>query len=409
MKRHRLTPTVLAPCLVLTALALTGCGHSPIDRLFGDKADEKPVAGKPADAAPGADLDTAIQAAQAQRRDGDLDGATRTLSQLVLVAPDDPRVLGEYGKTLLDKGATDDALAFLQRATELRPMDWTLFSAMGVAYAQKGNYAAATAVFGRALMLNPADPTILNNNAMAHLQAGDIAGAEALLRQAAQGGVAHPRIAQNLALVQRLRETGAPQPQTGSPPPVSAPAAVAVAPQPQPAAPVAAPQAVPVQQASAEAPAPTVAAPAAIAQTPLPEAAAARPAPAPAARKPAPVRTAAAKPAAPVKEALPKPEAPQLKAPSGSPVYVQLGSYLAEPVAATAAAKLDGAHVTSAMKDGRAVYRVQIGPLESSEAQEALARARALGFKDGFIFRQPAPAVAAASVLPLRVSDSRSE
>jgi Flp pilus assembly protein TadD len=406
MKRHRLTPTVLAPGLVLTALALTGCGHSPIDGLFGDKANEKPVAGKPADAAPGADLDTAIQAAQAQRRDGDLDGATRTLSQLVLVAPDDPRVLGEYGKTLLDKGATDDALAFLQRATELRPMDWTLFSAMGVAYAQKGNYAAATAVFGRALMLNPGDPTILNNNAMAHLQAGDIAGAEALLRQATLAGVAHPRIAQNLALVQRLRETGAPQPQTASPPPVSAPAAVALAPQAQP---VAAPQPVPVQQASAEAPTPTVAAPAAIAQTPLPEAAAARPVPAPAARKPAPVRTAAAKPAAPVKEALPKPEAPQPKAPAGSPVYVQLGSFLAEPIAATAAAKLDGAHVTSAMKDGRAVYRVQIGPLDSSEAQQALAHARTLGFKDGFIFRQPAPPVAAASVPPLRVSDSRSE
>jgi len=36
-----------------------------------------------------------------------------------LVAPDDARVLGEYGKTLLAQGRTDDALAFLARAIEL--------------------------------------------------------------------------------------------------------------------------------------------------------------------------------------------------------------------------------------------------------------------------------------------------
>jgi len=77
------------------------------------------------------DLDVALRQAQAQRSAGDLAGALRILSQLVLVVPDDPRVVGEYGKTLTAQGRSDDALAFLERAIALKP-DWSLYSAQGI-------------------------------------------------------------------------------------------------------------------------------------------------------------------------------------------------------------------------------------------------------------------------------------
>src|ERR1700675_236607 len=43
-------------------------------------------------------IDGAVKRAQAQRKSGDLSAAAHTLSQLVLLAPDDARVLGEYGR-----------------------------------------------------------------------------------------------------------------------------------------------------------------------------------------------------------------------------------------------------------------------------------------------------------------------
>src|SRR5512146_1068285 len=79
----------------------------------------------PTDALPGGDLESAIKQAEAARKSGDLQGAAKTLAQLVLYAPDDPRVLAEYGKTLVAQGRSNDALAFLERAIQLQPSDWT--------------------------------------------------------------------------------------------------------------------------------------------------------------------------------------------------------------------------------------------------------------------------------------------
>ncbi len=155
------------------------------------------------------DLDGAIAQAQAQRKSGDYNGATRTLSQLMLVAPDDPRVLGEYGKTLLAKGATADALLFLVRAIELQPGDWTLFSALGVAYDHQGDFASAQMAYNRALTLMPNESSVLSNAGLSRMQAGDLEGAETYLVQAVHAGGETPRIAQNLALIQNLKNSQA--------------------------------------------------------------------------------------------------------------------------------------------------------------------------------------------------------
>jgi len=230
---------ILSQGAVALAMALASCASAQ---------PAAPVANVVAAPVP-SDLDSAVRIAQMQRQVGDLAGATRTLGQLVLIAPDDPRVLGEYGKTLVDRGEPADALAFLQRAIELKMDDWTLHSAQGVAFAQTGDYRAAQAAFGRALAVNPGQPSVLNNLALAHLQAGELDRAEALLLQASASGANLPRVEQNLALVRRLKSS--------APAARPVPAAVSAA----PAAPIA-----PVASAAPPWPAPRVAPPPAIAQ-----------------------------------------------------------------------------------------------------------------------------------------------
>src|SRR5258706_15622052 len=204
--------TVRKGALAALSAMLLGCASAPVVNdatVLSDTRqkgkDDASVASRP----PGVptNIDGAVKQAQVQRKNGDFQAAAHTLSQLVLLAPDDARVVGEYGKTLIAMGRTDDALAFLERAGELQPRDWSLFSAQGVAYDQKGEYLAAQAAYGRALVLKPGEPTVLSNAALSHVQTGDLDGAEALLLQASPLGAEFPRIASNLALVRSLKNS----------------------------------------------------------------------------------------------------------------------------------------------------------------------------------------------------------
>lgn len=216
--------TVRLGALAALSAMLLGCASAPL--LNGDAtvfSDTRPKGKNDASAtsrpmAAPTNIDEAVKQAQAQRRSGDFSGAAHTLSQLVLLAPDDARVLGEYGKTLIAMGRNDDALAFLERAVELQPNDWSLFSAQGVAYDQKGEFLAAQAAYGRALELKPGDPTVLSNAALSHVQTGDLDGAEALLMQASPSSAEFPRIASNLALVRSLKSSRPPQASAVLPP-----------------------------------------------------------------------------------------------------------------------------------------------------------------------------------------------
>jgi hypothetical protein len=75
---------------------------------FSHKASDKAAAATPSAAqtaaeaaktAPG-NLDNDIRQAQLMRASGDFNGAVRSLAQMMLVYPDDARVVGEYGKVL---------------------------------------------------------------------------------------------------------------------------------------------------------------------------------------------------------------------------------------------------------------------------------------------------------------------
>lgn len=195
---HRLAVRIAA--LALGTTALGGCS------MFGDagvNADaDKPVA--VADSSPMApDIDSNVHKAQLLRGSGDILGATRIMSQLMLVYPDDPRVVGEYGKLLVQQRASADAVQFLRRAIELQPNDWSLYSALGVAFDQQSDSNDAKLAYERALALKPNEAAVLNNFAMSRMLAGDPASARTLLMQAQASGSADPRIASNLALLDR--------------------------------------------------------------------------------------------------------------------------------------------------------------------------------------------------------------
>jgi Flp pilus assembly protein TadD len=209
-----------AATLMLTT-ALAGCA-SDEPKNAANQNQTTPARGNTSAKSMAADLDLQIRSAQALREKGDFAGATKILSQLMLVEPDDARVVGEYGKNLVEQGRSKEALDFLKRAVQLRPGDWTFFSALGVAYDQKADYAAAKRAYQQALALKPGEPSVLNNYALSRMQAGDLAGARQLLAQASAAGESEPKIARNTQLLASLSPEAKPATQKAQPP--SAPA-----------------------------------------------------------------------------------------------------------------------------------------------------------------------------------------
>lgn len=150
-----------------------------------------------------ADVTATIHQAQDLRAKGDLDGELHIISQLMLAQPDDARVVGEYGKLLVQKGRSADAAEFLRRAVELSPSDWSFYSALGVAYDQLGDPANAKLAYERALALKPGEAAILNNYGMSRMLAGDTDAARVLMTKAKASGSTDPKIESNLALLDR--------------------------------------------------------------------------------------------------------------------------------------------------------------------------------------------------------------
>jgi Flp pilus assembly protein TadD len=390
---------------------------------------------RPVDSAP-TELNSALAKAQISRRVGDFAEATKILSQLVLFAPDDPRVLGEYGKTLASQGRSDDALAFLERAIQLRPGEWSFHSALGVAHDQKGEYKEAQEAYGRALQLKPGETAVLNNAALSYMQSGDLDMADRMIQQASATTTDKARIEYTTALVQRLKATrpapvqtsAAPAPQTPAPAPAvvaslaPAPEAPAVI-QPAPAEPViettpvvSSPLPEPVEwdvEVTPVAEAPTV-------EMPSVDVASLQ-------SNPGVVMQAVPKDdlAGPVKRAQPKPEAPAQKptvetpparrqlavsanpplttrapaeaapvqatvsapAPKGEAhtYYVQAGAFATEDRADKLAATMNsmGARVSPTTVGGRSLYRVRIGPFkDQQQANDALSVAKSMGHAD---------------------------
>lgn len=203
--------------LLLCGSVLTGCASDNKGVLSGIGQHKDVAAGQSGNAVP-TDVDSGVRQAQLARVAGHYDDAIHTLSQLMLLASDDPRVVGEYGKTLVEKGRAQEAVQFLTRATELQPKDWTLYSALGVAYDETGDQNSARQAYTHALALKPDEPSVLNNYALSRMLAGDPAMARDLIASAAKaGGASDPKIARNIALVNSLAPVQAPTPVAQAP------------------------------------------------------------------------------------------------------------------------------------------------------------------------------------------------
>ena len=186
--------------LALSTAVLGACASDPVtpstDRAQADSAATAIAAAS--------NLDDEIRQAQFLRVKGDYAGAVRMLSQLMLVTQDDPRVVGEYGKVLVQQGRAPEAVEFLNRAIELQPRDWTFYSALGVAYDQTGDSTKARDAYQRALVLKPGEAAVLNNFALSRMLAGDPDEARKLMNEATAAGSADPKIARNLALIDTM-------------------------------------------------------------------------------------------------------------------------------------------------------------------------------------------------------------
>jgi len=219
----RYAPPLIA--LFLGCTALTAPAHAW--SLFGDaKAKETKDSkdAKDAKPAPAESLEDSIRQAQMLRLAGSYPEAIKHLSQLMMVAADDSRVVSEYGKTLAAMGRAQEAVNFLTRAQQLQPTDWTVYSALGVAYDQLGNQKDAATAYDHALTLKPGEPSVLSNYALSRLLAKDPEGARKFAAQAeTAGGASDPMIARNIAMVKDV----APQDAGGQVAATSKPADVA--------------------------------------------------------------------------------------------------------------------------------------------------------------------------------------
>ncbi|GAA0550042.1 hypothetical protein GCM10008941_32500 [Rhizomicrobium palustre] len=171
-------------------------------------AEDKPANTKLSQAQLNDSVEGGLRQAQAARARGDLSEAVKVLSQLMLVNPDDGRIISEYGKVLVQQGRTSEALDFLKRAVQIVPNDWTLYSALGVAFDGAGDYANAKLSYEHALNLRPGEAAVLNNFALSRALAGDLIAAKAMIGQASASSK-DPRVTRNEALIGGLTAAAA--------------------------------------------------------------------------------------------------------------------------------------------------------------------------------------------------------
>ena len=154
---------------------------------------------------PAETLDGSIEQARILRQTGNYQESIRHLSQLMIVASDDSRVVAEYGKALVETGRAQEGVHFLTRAEQLMPTDWTIFSALGVAYDQLGKHQDAQTAYERALTLKPEEASVLNNYALSRMLAKDPGMAHKLAARAeAAGGKSDSKIARNIAMIRDM-------------------------------------------------------------------------------------------------------------------------------------------------------------------------------------------------------------
>lgn len=162
-----------------------------------------------------ATLTAEIARAKDLREKGQYADAAKALRQIMLVAGNDPRVAGEYGKVLTQQGYAQDAVKILSKALRISGGDWTLYSALGVAYDQLDKHSEARKAYDRALAIKPGEPSVTNNYAVSRMLTGDYDGAAQML---ASLHSTDPKIEANLAKAEELNAAHQPKTATAQAP-----------------------------------------------------------------------------------------------------------------------------------------------------------------------------------------------
>jgi Flp pilus assembly protein TadD len=201
------------------AALLTGCGSAGIfggGEKSGVAALQKPEIDKEDHIAAAAywgakyeanrgDTTAGLNFAQNLRMMGGARQAVAVLKDIVMKAPDNPKVMAEYGKALTSAGRYQDAIPFLARASQMDDEDWTTLSAYGVALDQSGNHTSAQEKYQAALAISASNPTIESNLAMSYVLGGRIGEAEVIFRRLVARPDATPQMRQNLAMIESMR------------------------------------------------------------------------------------------------------------------------------------------------------------------------------------------------------------
>lgn len=151
------------------------------------------------------DVPTAIGFSKQLRSENQFDDAIGVMLQASANSPNDPRVLAELGKILIERGAPNEGLALLDQAADTLTTDWTIMSARGVALDQLGRHDEAQQAFEKALTYSPDNPVVLTNLGLSLATEGRLDEAENMLRKANAQPKAPDTVALNLALILGLK------------------------------------------------------------------------------------------------------------------------------------------------------------------------------------------------------------
>ena len=151
------------------------------------------------------DVDVAMRYAQALRATGQRAQAAAVLETAALHNPENPALLGAYGRALADAGNFKQAMEVLDRAHSPDQPDWRIFSVQGAVMDQMGRHTEAQRYYASALKIMPDEPSVLSNLGLSYALSKDLKRAENTLRRASAIGSADKRVRQNLALVVGLQ------------------------------------------------------------------------------------------------------------------------------------------------------------------------------------------------------------
>ena len=150
-------------------------------------------------------LNAAVGFAENLRRLEQYGHAIDVLQSALTHHPNNPELLGLYGRTLVSDGDASAAIEPLGQAATEDPNVWETYAALGVAYGVLGEPERANEAYLRALSISPGNPKVLNNMALEAAMNGNLDNAIELLERAVEHDEADVTVRQNLALMLAYR------------------------------------------------------------------------------------------------------------------------------------------------------------------------------------------------------------